>query len=1016
MADVDSVVKGAPAPGKHASDNVGGTSGVNTNTGKHGDPLSHTPSSPSMIYLNLLVLEASLRAQYLELRARRRHHTFFFAILSLWIGGFGYALFFAPREDGVGVGGSVYWGVETIEKLCFMGGIMTAILVWATGIWDRGIRWPRRWFAISNRGLRGFNAKLVIIRRPLWAEIGSTVGFFLTYGLFSHTASSSYRYIDPSILRAVEKELRLTTDKHPALPILTEDEEKGGHEEDLAPGGDYVKLLLLAKPFTPTFRENWELYRTEYWEKENERRALILKKLKEHERRLAKETWEAKIGDELVRYCTAYESVTLLLAGDPSLTPGDAWKRLYGSKAKQRGRKEIEVNGASPAPEKLKGLERIAACGKWGGTKPSELFLRMYGAALESIDGDLEQAVVSPSLMGGCGTVPLTIMSTRSIPDIVRHMSNLIVRADKEVFLATNYWLNSVAVTFITNGIRELDRRAGARGVKVVVKIMYDRGAVKQVYTPHYDVAEKEFTDPQVALPRRSEIPNVDLQVLNYHKPMLGTFHSKFMVVDRRIGLVQSNNIQDNANLEMAVQVEGPIVDSLYDMALITWDMSLGQGMPMIESAAATVENNLPSWTEDWDQQFADGGKLRGFDAVIDPSKMSWKEQFGKPDDLKNGQMNGYAVDGVDGVDGVAKASPIGPNGVNGTPHGTHIGTVPEFDTDVTGSSTVSVNSTPTPNTSEQHVFDLPEHTHDSPHYDDSIPAEILRLQTSLRPSPTEDLYAPITRHLNHTNAATYTVPPHLHPAAFAPSEQPTPYTPHPRHAPVPMALVNRPPHGPPDSDSLSNPQNAAWLAALSHARSSIFIQSPTLNASPLIPAILAACERGVHVWAYICLGYNDAGELLPLQGGHNEAIAHRLHAQLSEEARPRLHYHWYVAKDHAAPVPHGLGVRACHIKLLIADERVGVVGSGNQDTQSWAHSQEGNVMIDSPEICRSWIDALRRNQNTGLFGRLQKDGIWRDNDGKEVDGAMGVDPGRFAWAKGILGAVKRVQGKGGFG
>ncbi|EGY13956.1 Sporulation-specific protein spo7 like [Verticillium longisporum] len=289
--DVDSVVKGAPAPGKHASDNVGGTSGVTTNTGKHGDPLSHTPSSPSMIYLNLLVLEASLRAQYLELRARRRHHTFFFAILSLWIGGFGYALFFAPREDGVGVGGSVYWGVETIEKLCFMGGIMTAILVWATGIWDRGIRWPRRWFAISNRGLRGFNAKLVIIRRPLWAEVGSTVGFFLTYGLFSHTASSSYRYIDPSILRAVEKELRLTTEKHPALPILTEDEEKGGHEEDLAPGGDYVKLLLLAKPFTPTFRENWELYRTEYWEKENERRALILKKLKEHERRLAKETW-----------------------------------------------------------------------------------------------------------------------------------------------------------------------------------------------------------------------------------------------------------------------------------------------------------------------------------------------------------------------------------------------------------------------------------------------------------------------------------------------------------------------------------------------------------------------------------------------------------------------------------------------------------------------------------------------------------------------------------------------------
>ncbi|KAK1988461.1 Spo7-like protein-domain-containing protein [Colletotrichum cereale] len=291
MADeLDSLVKGAPPPGKELKAAVG-TTGVVPDSGKQGDPLSHTPSSPSMIYLNLLILEASLRAQYLELRARRRHHTFFFTLLTAWISGFGYALFFAPREDGRGIGGSVYWGVETFEKICFMGGVMTAILVWATGIWERGIRWPRRWFAISNRGLRGFNSKLVIIRRPWWAEFFSTLGFFLTYGLFSHTASSSYRYVEPSVLRDVEKELSLSAENHPTLPVLVEDEEKGGHEEDLAPGGDYVKLLLLAKPFTPTFRENWEIYRTEYWEKENERRALIQKKLAARDRQVAKQRW-----------------------------------------------------------------------------------------------------------------------------------------------------------------------------------------------------------------------------------------------------------------------------------------------------------------------------------------------------------------------------------------------------------------------------------------------------------------------------------------------------------------------------------------------------------------------------------------------------------------------------------------------------------------------------------------------------------------------------------------------------
>jgi hypothetical protein len=285
--DLDSLVKGAPMPVKGS----GGTTPTISITDKHGDPLSHTPSSPSMIYLNLLILEASLRAQYLELRARRRHHTFFLTLLTGWILGFGYALFLAPREDGRGVGGSVYWAVEVAEKVCFMGGIITAILVWGTGIWDRGIRWPRKWFGISNRGLRGFNCKLVIIRRSWLAEIGSTVGFFLTYGLFSHTASSSYRFVEPSILREVEKELSLNSEGHPTLPILSEDEERGGHEEDLAPGGDYVKLLLLAKPFSPSFRENWELYRTEYWEKENERRALIRAKLKERDRQLSKTQW-----------------------------------------------------------------------------------------------------------------------------------------------------------------------------------------------------------------------------------------------------------------------------------------------------------------------------------------------------------------------------------------------------------------------------------------------------------------------------------------------------------------------------------------------------------------------------------------------------------------------------------------------------------------------------------------------------------------------------------------------------
>lgn len=117
-------------------------------------------------------------------------------------------------------------------------------------------------------------------------------------------------------------------------------------------------------------------------------------------------------------------------------------------------------------------------------------------------------------------------------------------------------------------------------------------------------------------------------------------------------------------------------------------------------------------------------------------------------------------------------------------------------------------------------------------------------------------------------------------------------------------------------------------------------------------------------------------------------------------------------------------------VKLLIADGHVGIQGNGNQDTQSWYHSMEVNIMIDSEEVCSGWLEGIRRNQSklaslvkcprltviidTFQYGAAsQEDGLWRDTAGKEVEGAVGKDPGRFSWAKGIVGAVQRVRGAG---
>ncbi|EAQ87640.1 hypothetical protein CHGG_04259 [Chaetomium globosum CBS 148.51] len=660
-----------------------------------------------------------------------------------------------------------------------------------------------------------------------------------------------------------------------------------------------------------------------------------------------------RISDHTLHLCTSGETVSSLLAHDPNLRPSDAWDKLYsnaarkGGGAAERGPNRQSTNGHDSTTETE--LEQAARCGNWGPTKPSDLFLKSR------------------------------------LPDIARHMSNLIVRAKEEVFLATNYWQNSVASKYITDAIRELDRRAGEAGTRVVVKIIYDRGSPRQLYQPHYIVSEKVSTGKDVNLPSAAEIPNIDLEVMNYHTPLMGTFHAKYMVVDRKIAVLQSNNIQDNDNLEMMVHLEGPIVDSVYDMALISWHRRLDPPLP--SQTAGLVDGEK----QDTRLDKTDGGTTG--DANSEKGKVGPTKDDKKPVSVVKGEQSNGAVTDPLNQDLVQETRP------------------------------------------------LPQHTADDPHYDEDIAGELARSQASLAPKPRETHLQAVTRLLNHTlNEGLPGDPgaPECPPGDFM-----TPYLPHLTGTPCPMALVNRAPYGPPTHGSVSNPQNAAWLSALRNAQKSVYIVSPTLNASPVLPAIIEACERGVDVHCYICLSYNDAvrpplhpfspqtnlppltntpfppkqGELLPRQGGHNEGVSAHLHRTLTPTGRTHLHYHWYVAKDQTRPITQASRQRSSHVKLLIADGAVAVQGNGNQDTQSWFHSQEANLLVDSAELCGLWLEGLRRNQNTGLFGAVGGlDGVWRDGRGEEVEGAMGVEAGRVrGWARGVKGAVERVRGTGGF-
>lgn len=267
---LDQIVKGAPPPNVSPTQVAASAKSDTIHPGTPNvvapyDPRDSLPSSPPQIYLNLLILESSLRLQYLSLRARLRLHLLLLAALSFWTLAFTYLLFFRPREDGSGVGGSVYWVLETIEKLGFCSGVVTLCLFWGTGMYERGVRWPRKFVGTTNRGLRGFNMKVVVVKGSFLSEVVGWLAMLDPLGWYKEERVN-FQVLPKDIEANASKD---HWNNHAARHGLV--------EEDIAPSGDVLKLLLLPKPFSPDFREGWETYRMEYWDKENARRVELRK-------------------------------------------------------------------------------------------------------------------------------------------------------------------------------------------------------------------------------------------------------------------------------------------------------------------------------------------------------------------------------------------------------------------------------------------------------------------------------------------------------------------------------------------------------------------------------------------------------------------------------------------------------------------------------------------------------------------------------------------------------------------
>ncbi|CAF1331296.1 unnamed protein product [Rotaria sordida] len=310
-----------------------------------------------------------------------------------------------------------------------------------------------------------------------------------------------------------------------------------------------------------------------------------------------------------------------------------------------------------------------------------------------------------------------------------------------------------------------------------------------------------------------------------------------FATVDRKIALLNSNNIDDRPNLEMMVHYEGDIVNSFYDTFLISWWIPFQPDLVCLrEEALAHPDFHF------------------GVDNTTIASMKRLSQQV-VAHDIK--ETDKYLDEPFPLLSDEEKSS-----------------TAPQ---------------------QESRNVHLPDNRATAT---DELTDNIIGDESALRSNSL------LTDHLNKSCTAAQST---KFAANLSPRELEkllsdfTPFIIHTPHQPFPIALINRFPHGTPIHTDIANPQDAAWLGAFRYAQKSIFIQSPTFNASPAIDGIIAACRRGIRVILWLGLGFNDLYQGFgTFQGGTNENVVKKIYGKLrkgGDGAEKYLETFWYVGK-----------------------------------------------------------------------------------------------------------------------
>jgi phosphatidylserine/phosphatidylglycerophosphate/cardiolipin synthase-like enzyme len=150
-------------------------------------------------------------------------------------------------------------------------------------------------------------------------------------------------------------------------------------------------------------------------------------------------------------------------------------------------------------------------------------------------------------------------------------------------------------------------------------------------------------------------------------------------------------------------------------------------------------------------------------------------------------------------------------------------------------------------------------------------------------------------------------------------------------------------------------------IESIRRARRNIFIQTPNLNSHAIIKALKNALLKNIKVT--ICIPKNMMVlESIVTGWSTTNCCVTLLQRWALRRPETSLNVQWFKSDETQAFVVDG---DKSHIKLMVVDEELVIVGSSNLDRASAGTSGEVNVAISNSEFAHQILAAIKRHQRT---------------------------------------------------